>query len=322
MQPTPRKGSLPRWATVGLLVATALLPASCDKIADALGKVAKDGVHAPTSGLNRVDLVQAPTLDQMLGWSCFEYAGETACSLVGVNKPAKSKMLFSFDIVFDMFNPNSAFPIPLVELLLAINVYDDNSLGVMCVSFCDPDADGDCDPTATAEDACTGDGDTQDINGIEDLVPTVPDLIELAEDVATGDFDNFEFRVIPKYAEGQCEPKSSDCTEGDIDGEPAICCDGDCSPMSLGCTVGKGDNGKTCALCDGHVEAHITFDFDIDTMLNVLEDLVLDAGESVLSGSNFQVKIPYTLDGTLFFDVPSLGRAAVGFGPFEEEWKL
>ena len=37
---------------------------------------------------------------------------------------------------------------------------------------------------------------------------------------------------------------------------------------------------------------------------------------------NVNLKIPYTMDGTLFFDIPTLGRKALGFGPWDDDWKL
>ena len=231
-------------------------------------------------------------------------------------------MGFSFDMVFDLFNSNAGFPIPLVDLLLGINVYDDQSLGVICVSFCDPDSEDDCVSDGDAEDTCAVD-EAEEIKGIDDFIPDVDDLLELGGDIINGDLDdNLMFRVIPAYSEGQCHPKADACEEGELDGEPALCCDGTCEVLETGCTVGKGDNGKTCALCDGHVEAHVQFDMDVDRMLSILETLFTDIVDGVLAGEAVSLAIPYDVEGTLFFDVPQLGRKLVAFGPFADEWTL
>ena len=51
---------------------------------------------------------------------------------------------------------------------------------------------------------------------------------------------------------------------------------------------------------------------------NVLEDL----GEDIFAGRSLSVSIPYTMDGSLFFNVPEMGRHAAGFGPIEDKWKF
>ncbi len=307
-------------AVQAMLGAALLLSSGCNVIEDIADGTFK--VEAPFGGLRTVDLVTAPTANDMFGWSCFEYGGDaTTCGLLGFDaKPKRKDMGFSFDLVFDLFNPNGAFPIPLVDLLLGINVYDDQNLGVICVSFCDPDSEDECAPEGDAEEACAVD-EAEEIKGPEDFIPDVDDLLDIGGDIINGEFDdNLAFRVIPAYDEGQCHPKADECEEGEIDGEPAMCCGGECELLEPGCTVGKGDNGKTCQLCDGHAEAHVLFDMDVDAMLGILETLFLDVVDGLLEGNAVALAIPYDVEGTLFFDVPKLGRKLVGFGPFEDEW--
>jgi hypothetical protein len=302
-----------------LLGVCLLAVSGCDK----LEALTQNPPEVPTAGLSRVDLVDSPTIDNMFAWSCYAFGGTSAsCGLLGFDsQPGDKKMNFSFDLVFDMYNPNKAFPIPLVELLLGITVYDEESLGVVCVSFCDPEAE-DCDPTNQAEDACQTGDDT--IDSFDDLVPTVDDLVEIGTDVLEDGVldENLAFRVIPAWSAQECQPKDTTCTEEEVDGQLQMCCGGDCVDLDLGCSVGKNDAGKTCALCEGHMEAHVQFDFQVDTFLSVLDDLFVDAFDALLGGGNFQFVIPYTVDGTLFFDVPTLGTAVVPFGPFDESWTL
>lgn len=303
-------------AAAAALSATATTAVGC-KVLDKLA----GGVSAPSADLNRLDLVKSPSINRLLSYSCYEYvdASGTTCALAGWDsKPEKSKMLFSFDIVFDLYNPNSAFAIPLIELLLGLNVFEDENLGAVCVSFCDP-AQEDCTPNTNAEGACEVDENTTEVDEASDVIPTVDDLMELADEAVEGNIgDNWDWKVIPRYEENSCSAQA--CTEDVRDDGTYMCCGGECTLLEPGCSVGKGDNGKTCALCEGHVEAHVQFDFDIDTMLGLAERLLMDAVGDFIAGRNVKVKVPYAADGTLFFDVPKMGRYAFGYGPLEEEW--
>lgn len=311
----------------GLLLATCLPLTGCDKLQDVIRNI-DEGVSAPTSGLNRVDLVKAPSLNKLLRWSCYSYLGsaaDTTCPLMGWNsKPARAEMLFSFDIVFDLYNANSGIPIPLVELLLGISVFEDQNLGALCVSFCDPEEEDCSSAGQNVEGACEIDDSVTEVDGVGDLVPTVDDLLDLATDIATGETENFEWRVIPSATVDSCEPAAAECTEeSDEDGTGLMCCDGECTPYPHDeCTLLDRNNGQTCQDCDGYAEAHIGFDFNIDTMLSLFESLLEEALDDVLASRPVDLTIPYQADGTLFFDVPSLGRYALGFGPYEDRWNL
>lgn len=303
------------WTLAALLALTT----GCDTVRE----LVKNPPELPAANLRQVDLVKAPSFDDLAAWTCFDFGGSGAtCGLLGWDaKPARKDMQFGFDLVFDLFNPNSAFGIPLVELLLGFVVYDDQNLGAICVSFCDP-SEADCDPASTPEDACKVDT-SEDIDGIDDLVPTVDDLLDLADDVLDGSVDeNFHWRTIPKFSEQMCHDAEDACVEEEVDGVAQMCCGDTCEPLARGCTVGEGEGGDTCALCDGHVEAHIAFDLEIDTMLGILETLFEDAVDALLAGRAFDFVIPYSVDGTVFFDVPKLGREALGFGPFDSTWAI
>ncbi len=291
------------------------------KALEELGRAIKEA-ELPSAAMARVDLVQQPSVDELLGYTCFNTLSlGGACGFAGLEDQKKKDMKFSFDVVFDMFNPNASFGIPLIEMLLGTTVFEDTNLGALCVSFCDPDEE-DCSAVEDAADACAVD-DAEELDGASDLVPTVPDMLELAEDVVSGDFeDNFSWRTIPKYQEMECQPEGTQCTIEELDGVPTMCCGDSCVEVGRGCEVGKGSKGRTCALCDGHTEAHIQFDFNVDVFLGLMETLVVNAANDFLAGRQINLKIPYTMDGTLFFDIPTLGRQALGFGPWDDEWAL
>lgn len=239
------------------------LLAGCDAVTDALG------VKAPTAELARVDAVRQPTVDELVGYGCSELFGKSFCEGTGIDVPPKSDLLFSFDLVFDLTNNNRDLPIPLVETLLGFTAFEDANLGAVCISFCDPDEE-DCVPGVNEVGACDTEGAT-DVQGPEDLVPTVEELVGLAEDAAEGDLDNGDWR-----------------------------------------TIGP----------DETIEAHIRFDLGIDPMLQIADELLVDAADDALSGRNVKVDVPYIVEGTLFFDVPELGTHLVGFGPFDDTWVI
>lgn len=170
-----------------LALVAGLTSAGCDALVSSL--------KLPTAGLQRVDLVNAPTVDQSLAWACHTWFGSSTCSLLGWSSmPSDAAMQFSFDIVFDLYNPNESVPIPLVELLLGIMVFEEQNLGAICVSFCDEE-DTACVPSINAEGACEAEA-ADDVKSVNDIVPTVEDLLSLAESVAAGDTLNGNIRLL------------------------------------------------------------------------------------------------------------------------------
>ncbi len=230
------------------------------------------GVKAPTASLDRVDLLQSPSANKLTRWACYEYIDANTCSAIGLNNINTDNMRFSIDVVFELNNPNKSFAIPLIEMLLSMTVYpgeSEENLGALCVSFCDPD-EGTCTPEADAEAACDLSSAKQ-IDTVGDIVPSVDEMFEIAEEVADGDIDgNNSFRYIPK---------------------------------------------------GGSTEAHVQLDLNIDTALSVLDRALRDGIDSYINNGRFRVKMPHSSEGNVFFNVPEAGRYAVGFGPFEDQWK-
>ena len=247
-----------------LVACGGLTLAGCGAISETVGRIAPPGAE-----LMGVELIEHPSTRELARWGCYELLGDAACSAANLNPINKSRLGFSFDVGFELSNNNERVPIPLVEMLLATQVYDDANLGSVCISFCDPDAE-DCSPESNAEGACEAD-EAEAVTTPGDVVPTVDDLASLAADVATGEYDNGAFRVIP---------------------------------------------------ANERIESHIVFAFNVDTMLSLTEHLLVDLAEDLIAGDNLSVDVPYTMDGTLFFDVPQMGRHAIGFGPVSDTWAL
>ena len=238
--------------------------AGCNAISETVGRIAPPGAE-----LMGVELIEHPSTRELARWGCYELLGDAVCSAANLNPINKNRLGFSFDVGFELSNNNERVPIPLVEMLLATQVYDDANLGSVCISFCDPDAE-DCSPEANADGACEAE-EAEAVTTPSDVVPTVDELASLATDVATGEFDNGAFRVIP---------------------------------------------------ANERIESHIVFAFNVDTMLSLTEHLLVDLAEDLMAGGDLALDVPYTMDGTLFFDVPQMGRHAIGFGPVSDTWAL
>lgn len=309
------------------------------------GPLDSETPQPPRATLQAVTLEEHPDNLKLANFYCRDLLNEFLCDnvLFEEPKPEKATLKFSFETVFEMGNPNK-FSVPMVELLLAFKVFEgkaQSELGAICVSFCDPAAE-DCAARDPAE-ACKAPDKT--VRSIEDFVPTVEDLVRIATNVATdvaedGVLDeNLKFRVIPARSFQRCRPAGTSCEPCEAQGlspdaaptdEPApaagaetICCD-DAEPVTLatGCHLGENEEGLFCELCDGEVESHVRFDLGIDAITSILKEVANDSLDAFEEGEYPSFDIPYSVEGTLFFDVPVLGRFALGFGPFASVWSL
>ncbi len=298
------------------LLAACCLTSGCELLGGANSDVAGGLTpQPPTAALMEVALTERPSYTKLGAYFCDDLVGGFACGLVFDSIPRKADLRFSFETVFDLGNPNG-FPVPLVEILLALDVFRGEaqaSLATVCVSFCDPEAE-DCEKPA---EPCVADG--EGVRDIRDFSPTIDDLINLASAAVTGElFDNLSFRYIPAREATACRPGAGDCVERD----GQLCCGDDCEALGTGCQMGTNDAGDTCQVCPGHLEARIRFELGIDAMLGLLEQIFSDSLDDLAAGRDIAFDIPYSAEGSLYFDVPSLGRFGLNFGPFEGTWSL
>jgi hypothetical protein len=70
------------------------------------------------------------------------------------------------------------------------------------------------------------------------------------------------------------------------------------------------------------IETHILFDFNIVTMLDLGENILVDLAEDFVANRTPSIDIPYSMEGNLFFNVPEMGRFAAGFGPLSDTWVI
>ncbi|MBU0553397.1 hypothetical protein KKF91_20250 [Myxococcota bacterium] len=306
------------------MIALALSLTSCEILEEAAKQAAGgDPPEPPTASLAALNLLEYPSEMQLGAYYCNDLLGNTwdACVSFFGKIPKKSELKFSFETVFELGNPNT-FPVPTVELLLALDVFEgakQAELAALCVSFCDPQAEV-CDGGPNPEACRVEEG--QDIMEFE---PTINDLLELAVKAATegaGAFDdNLGFKVIPSRALSKCRADKG-CEVRDEGGVRSFCCGDACEAIGAECRVGTDDDGQSCVSCPGQLEAHVRFDLGLDAMLGILEVIAEDAMGSLLDLSMPNFTIPYKANGTLFFDIPIMGRFSLNFGPLEGEWTL
>ncbi len=73
---------------------------------------------------------------------------------------------------------------------------------------------------------------------------------------------------------------------------------------------------------DRELKLKSRFAFGPEQLLSALGHLLRSAKAQLQAGKAVRLEIPYRLEGTAWFDVGSLGRVAVGFGPESGVWRL
>ena len=79
---------------------------------------------------------------------------------------------------------------------------------------------------------------------------------------------------------------------------------------------------KSTILAGGDVSLDLGFVLGIDQALGVFEKTARAYVEDELDGRQGSLAIPVSAEGTVFFDLPVLGRLGVGYGPFGTTWNV
>jgi hypothetical protein len=64
------------------------------------------------------------------------------------------------------------------------------------------------------------------------------------------------------------------------------------------------------------------FSFGPEALLAILQKVAKQSLSQLQSGKKVVFSIPYDIEGSVWFDVGSLGRVAVGYGPVSGTWVL
>ncbi|MGM0577021.1 MAG: hypothetical protein ACQEXJ_14950 [Myxococcota bacterium] len=72
----------------------------------------------------------------------------------------------------------------------------------------------------------------------------------------------------------------------------------------------------------GDLTMDLTFELGVDQALSVFRKTAQTWVEDFVAGRDAALAVPVTGEGSVFFDVPSLGQIAVGYGPISGTWNL
>jgi len=75
-------------------------------------------------------------------------------------------------------------------------------------------------------------------------------------------------------------------------------------------------------LAGGDISLDLAFILGLDQALTVLQKTAKAYVETELDGGDGSLDIPVAAEGTVFFDLPVLGRLGVGYGPFQSVWRV
>lgn len=75
-------------------------------------------------------------------------------------------------------------------------------------------------------------------------------------------------------------------------------------------------------LAGGTISLDLAFVLGIDQALSVMQKTAKAYVETELDGGDGSLDIPVAAEGTVFFDLPVLGRLGVGYGPFQTMWRV
>jgi|GEM_PF-454193 len=82
------------------------------------------------------------------------------------------------------------------------------------------------------------------------------------------------------------------------------------------------DLRNSTILAGGDISLNLAFILGIDQALSVFQKTAKAYVETELKGGSGSLSIPVAASGTVFFDLPVLGRLGVGYGPFGTTWNV
>jgi len=85
---------------------------------------------------------------------------------------------------------------------------------------------------------------------------------------------------------------------------------------------GKLDFQMPQVVQDTEINLTARFSFGPLALLKVLEQVAKQSADQLAAGKSIAFTIPYRLEGGVWFDVGSLGRVAVGYGPVTGTWAI
>lgn len=79
---------------------------------------------------------------------------------------------------------------------------------------------------------------------------------------------------------------------------------------------------KSSIPAGGDVKLDLVFSLGLDPALSVLQRTAMTWLELYVQGKELAIDVPVRVEGSVFFDIPGLGRIAVDWGPLAGTWRL
>ncbi len=79
---------------------------------------------------------------------------------------------------------------------------------------------------------------------------------------------------------------------------------------------------KSQILAHGDISLNLTFSLGIDQALRIIQKVVTQIVQDLLQRRHPTLEIPVSGEGTVFVQLPIIGRIGVGFGPLQSTWRI
>lgn len=79
---------------------------------------------------------------------------------------------------------------------------------------------------------------------------------------------------------------------------------------------------KSTIAAGGDVKLDLAFVLGLDQALRVFQKTALTYVMDMLSGRNASLSVPVSAEGSVFFNLPVVGRLGVGYGPLKTTWQI
>ena len=79
---------------------------------------------------------------------------------------------------------------------------------------------------------------------------------------------------------------------------------------------------KSTIAAGGDISLDLGFVLGVDQALTVFEKTALAYVQDLLAGRSATLTVPVRADGTIYFQLPVLGRIGVDFGPYRSSWQI
>lgn len=79
---------------------------------------------------------------------------------------------------------------------------------------------------------------------------------------------------------------------------------------------------KSTLLAGGDVQLNLTFDLGLPQAISVFQKTALQYVTTLISGGTASLSVPVSAEGSVYFNLPVVGRLGVAYGPLTTTWQI